>query len=111
MTKDNIKESLVEYADAELDAVEDRTDEPRVNAITDEELDASSEDTPLTEAQLDQFEPVMYIDGKEIKIAPIEPDILEWFKKGNDDYFSQINAALRTHIENHERNTPYPPSS
>ena len=63
MKKESIEENLVEYSDEELNAIKDPMDWKRVNAMTDEDIDAASEDAPLTEEELDQFEPVMYIDG------------------------------------------------
>ena len=100
MTDRNTEDTLVVYTQTEIDALPDDTDWKRVNAMTDEELEVLD---PLTDEQYDQFEMVVYIDGEEVKLALIDPEILKWFEKhSGKDFQKKINTVLREYIDTQE---------
>ena len=89
----------VKYTRSEIDTLPDETDWERVDALTDEDIDAaasSDPDAPPTDAD--------FLEGRDPWFMPentviVDADLLAWFKVRNPDYEAQINAVLRSHVE------------
>jgi uncharacterized protein (DUF4415 family) len=110
MKNESTDKDLVSYTFDDLDTFPDETDWERVDAITDDEVDALSErdNPPLTQEELNQFKRAVYVKGQlvweeSVSVAsvplPIDKEILEWFVNHAGDCVAQINAVLRAHIE------------
>lgn len=96
---------IVRYTAEELQEMrqrgEDRTDWAKVDATTEEELEASiaadADDVHEEPDWSKAFQGIQPI-GKQIDI-PIDTDVLDWFKAAGKDYQTCINDVLRAHIE------------
>lgn len=97
-------ERIVEYTAAEIDEMrrrgESRTDWAYVDALTEEELEASIDyeeegepgeyDLSRYQAGIPGFPPPLTIY--------LDPDVMEWFMAQGDDYRSRMNAVLRDFV-------------
>jgi len=91
--------SIVEYPDGRLERRSSETDWARVDALTDEEIEASISDDP-DEAGF------RGIDWSKAEVAPsprkqpisirVDEDVLEFFKRLGPGYQRRMNAVLRT---------------
>jgi uncharacterized protein (DUF4415 family) len=98
------EENFVSYTFDELREMrergEDLTNWARVDAMTEEELEASidedEEGVPLWDIPL----PVsINLAGKKQLTIRLDEDILDWFKAQGSGYQTRINAVLRTYVE------------
>lgn len=96
--------NIVSYTYDELEEMrergEDLTDWARVDAMTEEELEASideeEEGIPLWEMAL----PVsINLTGKKQLTIRLDEDLLDWFKAQGSGYQTRINAVLRSYVE------------
>jgi uncharacterized protein (DUF4415 family) len=96
--------NIVSYTADELEEMikngDTLTDWARVDALTEEELEASvdeqEEGTPLWEFAL----PVSFnLPGKKQLTIRLDEDILDWFKVQGSGYQTRINAVLRKYVE------------
>jgi uncharacterized protein (DUF4415 family) len=75
---------------------EDRTDWARVDALTEEELEASidfeEEGYPIWETARTVYDPAC---KKQITLR-LDPDIIEFFRAGGPGYQTRMNAVLRS---------------
>ncbi len=86
------------------DVLEDRTDWARVDAITEEELeaaiaadpDADVPDLDWTRAKLVLPQP------KESVHMRLDPDMLAWYKQHGRGYLTRMHAVLRAYYETHK---------
>ena len=88
----------VKYTCSEIDTLPDETDWERVDALTDEDINAaaaSDPDAPPTEASFWKDASVVIPEN----IVIVDADLLAWFKAHIPDYKAQINAVLRSHVE------------
>ena len=88
----------VKYTRSEIDTLPDETDWERVDALTDEDIDAaasSDPDAPPTDASFWKDATVVMPENMVI----VDADLLAWFKAHAPDYEAQINAVLRSHVE------------
>lgn len=97
-------ERIVRYTAAELDEMrrrgEDRTDYARLDAMTEEELEASID--LEEEGERDWTNAEVGIPGpKERLSVAFDRDVVEWFKAQSFNYKTQMNAVLRAHVEAH----------
>lgn len=76
------------------------TDWAKVEAMTDEEIDAS-DIPPLDEAFFANAK-LRLPKGKVPVVISVDADVVEWFKAQGDEYQSLINAALRIYAEAHK---------
>ncbi len=106
--------SIVQYTSDELAEMirrgEDETDVARLDAMTEEELEASidfaEEGEPIwSEAIVGLPEP-----SPSVKVG-IDVDIVRWFEAQGQDYRGRINAVLRGHVEAHAREAATPSRS
>ena len=88
----------VKYTRSELDTLPDETDWERVDALTDEEIDAaasSDPDDPPTDASFWKDATVVMPEN----MVVVDADLLAWFKAQTPDYEARINVVLRSHVE------------
>jgi uncharacterized protein (DUF4415 family) len=102
------KSNTVRYTAAEIDEMlrrgEDKTDWARVDAMTEEELEASidPEDEGVGEpdwstAQIELPRP------KQSFTMRYDPEVLEWFRAQGPGYQSKMNAVLKKYVEVHSK--------
>jgi uncharacterized protein (DUF4415 family) len=96
MTNDT---KTVRYTAAELAEMrargEDKTDWARVDALTEEELEASIDFEEEGEIDWSRVE----IDIAGVGLIPIDPDVLDWFRTRDTDYQVRMNQVLRSYVE------------
>ena len=105
------KSNIVSYTAEELKAMvergEDQTDWARVDAMTEEDLEAAiASDPDWADIPRDWYKHALPYGPKDHKkqvTLRIDPDILAWFKRQGRGYQTRINAALRAFVEAHER--------
>ena len=98
MEKQVALDCYVKYTRSELDSIPDETDWERVDALTDEEIDAaasSDADDPPTDESFWKDATAVMPENSVI----VDPDLLAWFKAHTPDYEAQINVVLRSYIE------------
>jgi uncharacterized protein (DUF4415 family) len=94
-------ERIVRYTAAEIDDVlrrgESRTDWARVDAMTEEELEASIDFEEEGEFDLSTAQPGVPGLPEPLTIR-LDPEVMEWFMTQGDDYRSRMNAVLRDFV-------------
>jgi uncharacterized protein (DUF4415 family) len=103
------KGGIVRYTAEELDEMrrlgEDRTDWAKVDAMTEEELEASiAADPDDIHEEIDWSTAVKGLPPikKHINIR-LDGDVLEWFKATGKGYQTRINNVLRAYVESRKR--------
>ena len=98
----NIVSYTAEEIDARIDRGESQTDWARVDAMTEEEIEAVVDveeegdfDGAVAYAGLPSWLP-----GTTLRL---DDDVVAWFKARGDGYLSRVNRALRDHIAAVER--------
>lgn len=84
----------------------DRTDWARVDAMTEEEIDAAARSDPDAQptTEEDWAEAVVILPGpKQLVCLRIDRDILDWFRVQGRGYQTRMNAVLRAYMEAQER--------
>lgn len=79
-----------------------KTDWARVDAMTDEEIEASIADDPdwADFKDIDWSNSVLVIPAKKKAISiRVDEDVLDFFKKEGDGYQRRINAVLRSYMQ------------
>jgi uncharacterized protein (DUF4415 family) len=99
-----IRRKLSELHDAQ-------TDWDRVNALTDEEIEAAAladpDAPPLDVDSPDVWEEaVIVIPSKKLVCLRIDRDVLDWFRQQGKGYQTRVNAILRAYMEAHTRSKP-----
>lgn len=102
---------IVSYMVEELEAMrargESRTDWARVDAMTEEELEAAiTSDPDWADIPRDWYEhatPHGPEGAKRQVRLRIDPDVLAWFKRQGPGYQARINAVLRAFVEAQQR--------
>jgi len=97
----------VSYTAEEIDAMlargESRTDWARVDALTEEELEASIDHED--EGEFDWS--VAYVGipqpNKKQLTVRLDPDIVQWFKEHGPGYQTRMNAVLRSYVDAKKR--------
>jgi uncharacterized protein (DUF4415 family) len=96
MTRDS---TTVRYTAAELDAMiargEDRTNWERVDALTEEELEASID--IAEEGEIDWARVEISVAG--MGLVHIDPEVLAWFREQGPGYQTRMNQVLRSYVE------------
>ena len=103
------KGDIVRYTVEELDEMqrrgEDRTDWAKVDAMTEEELEASiAADPDDIHEELDWSKAIKGLPPlkKHINIR-IDNDVLDWFKATGRGYQTRINNVLRAYVDSRKR--------
>jgi uncharacterized protein (DUF4415 family) len=94
--------SILEHSDGRLERSRSRTDWARLDAMTDEEVEASiANDPDWTEFKdVDWSDAVLIIPPKKQAISiRVDEDVLNFFKKEGDGYQRRINAVLRSYMQ------------
>jgi uncharacterized protein (DUF4415 family) len=79
-----------------------KTDWARVDAITDEEIEASIANDPdwAEFKDIDWSDAVLVIPARKKAISiRVDEDVLDFFKKEGDGYQRRINAVLRSYMQ------------
>jgi uncharacterized protein (DUF4415 family) len=79
-----------------------KTDWARVDAITDDELEASIANDPdwAEFKDIDWSDAVLVIPAKKKAISiRVDEDVLDFFKREGDGYQRRINAVLRSYMQ------------
>lgn len=95
-------ENIVRYSSKEIDEMirqgEDRTDWAKVDALTEEELEASIDHEE--EGEFDWSRAFIGIPTAKQQITlRLDRDIIHWFKAQGPRYQTRINAVLRAYVD------------
>jgi uncharacterized protein (DUF4415 family) len=94
--------NILEHADGRLERSSGKTDWARIDAMTEEELEAATANDPdWTEFEnLDWSDAVLVIPPKKQAISiRLDEDVLAFFKRGGNGYQRRINAVLRSYMQ------------
>ena len=99
-------ERIVRYTADELDEMlrrgEDQTDWARVDALTEEELEASIDHEE--EGEFDWSTVQVGIPGPKRQLTVrFDADVIDWFKAQGTGYQTRMNAVLRSYVEAQKR--------
>lgn len=85
----------------------DRTDWPRVLALTDEEIEQSIKDDPDVAPLLDEewFRTAkLVMPERKVPIAlRVDREVVDWFKAQGSRYQTRMNAVLKAYMKAHQR--------
>ena len=93
---------IIEHPDGRLERRQSETDWARLDAMTDEEIDASIANDPDWEEfkDLDWSKAVLVIPPKKKAISiRVDEDVLDYFKKEGAGYQRRMNAVLRSYMQ------------
>lgn len=96
------REHTMSYTEAEIDDMlrrgESQTDWARVDAMTEEELDASID--PDDEGDFDWTTVHIGIPGPKRQLTVrFDADVIDWFKEQGPGYQTRMNAVLRGYVD------------
>ena len=79
----------------------DKTDWARVDALTDEEIEAAvANDPDAAPIDIDWSDAVLVIPARKKAISiRVDEDVLDYFKSQGDGYQRRINAVLRSYMQ------------
>ena len=93
---------IVRYTAEEIDAMlargESKSDWARVDAMTEEELEASIDFEEEGEIDWDNLE-VTLAPSSRAPLVHVDGDLLDWFRKKGPGYQIRINQVLRSYVE------------
>jgi uncharacterized protein (DUF4415 family) len=98
--------SIIEHPDGRLERRKSETDWARLDAITDEEIEASIADDPDWQEfkDIDWSKAVLVIPPKKKAISiRVDEDVLDYFKKQGAGYQRRMNAVLRSYMQQKRR--------
>ena len=93
---------IVEFPDGRLERRKSETDWARLDALTDEEIEASIANDPDWQEykDLDWSEAVLVIPPKKKAISiRVDQDVLDFYKKRGAGYQRRMNAVLRSYMD------------
>jgi uncharacterized protein (DUF4415 family) len=93
---------VIEHPDGRLERRKSDTDWARLDALTDEEIDASIANDPdwAEFKDLDWSDAVLVIPPKKKAISiRVDEDVLDYFKKEGGGYQRRMNAVLRSYMQ------------
>jgi uncharacterized protein (DUF4415 family) len=92
--------SIIEHPDGHLERRPGQTDWARLDAMTDEEIDASIANDPDWSDEWKWGDAVLVIPPKKKAISiRVDEDVLDFFKHQGAGYQRRINAVLRSYME------------
>jgi uncharacterized protein (DUF4415 family) len=94
--------NILEHADGRLERSTGKTDWARVDAMTEEELEAAIANDPdwAEFENLDWSDAILVIPPKKKAISiRLDEDVLTFFKREGDGYQRLINAVLRSYMQ------------
>lgn len=95
------KERIVRRTLSEARKIRGKTDWARVDALTEEELEAAIAEDPDADIDWSHAELVVPPKKKPISIR-LDEDVIEYFRRSGPGYQTRINAVLR-HYMTHKR--------
>jgi uncharacterized protein (DUF4415 family) len=91
---------IIEHPDGRLERRKNETDWARVDALTDDEIEASIKDDPDWSDDWNWGEAVLVIPPKKQAISiRVDEDVLDYFKKEGAGYQRRMNAVLRSYMQ------------
>jgi uncharacterized protein (DUF4415 family) len=91
---------IIEYPDGRLERRKSETDWARLDALTDEEIEASIADDPDWSDDWNWGEAVLVIPPKKKAISiRVDEDVLDYFRKEGAGYQRRMNAVLRSYMQ------------
>ncbi len=99
------KENIVRFTAQEIDEMirrgEDQTDWARVDAMTEEELEASIdwEEEGHIDRSSERLELSDILGPKKQITLRLDPSIVDWFKAQGRGYQTRMNAVLRAYVQ------------
>ncbi|OYW61313.1 MAG: hypothetical protein B7Z40_18715 [Bosea sp. 12-68-7] len=103
---------IIEHPDGSLERRKSQTDWARIDALTEEEIEAAARSDPEWDGLLD-------LDWSKVEITrparkqPIsirlDEDVLDFFKRDGAGYQKRINAVLRSYVTAAAKGTPSRP--
>jgi uncharacterized protein (DUF4415 family) len=93
---------IIEHPDGKLERRKSETDWARLDAMTDQEIEASIANDPDWEEfkDIDWSEAVLVIPPKKKAISiRVDEDVLDYFKKEGSGYQRRMNAVLRSYMQ------------
>jgi uncharacterized protein (DUF4415 family) len=93
---------IIEHPDGRLERRKNETDWKRLDALTDEDIEASIADDPdwAEFKELDWSDAVVVIPPKKQAISiRIDDDVLDFFKREGAGYQRRMNAVLRSYMQ------------
>ena len=93
---------IIQHSDGRLERRKGKTDWARLDAMTDEEIDASIANDPDWEEfkDIDWSKAVLVIPPKKKAISiRVDEDVLDYFKKEGAGYQRRMNAVLRSYMQ------------
>jgi uncharacterized protein (DUF4415 family) len=98
--------NIVSYTADEIDEMiargEDRTDWARVDAMTEEELEASIDHEEEGEIDWSSVTTTLPVPKQQVTVR-IDGDVIDWFKAHGPGYQTRMNAVLRAYVEAKKR--------
>lgn len=97
---------IIEHPDGRLERQKSETDWARVDALTDEEIEASiANDPDWAEFKgLDWSNAVVVVPPKKQAISiRVDQDVLDFFKREGAGYQRRINAVLRSYMQQKQK--------
>ena len=91
---------IIEHPNGKLERRKSQTDWARLDALTDEEIEASIANDPDWSDDWNWGEAVLVIPPKKKAISiRVDEDVLDYFKKEGAGYQRRINAVLRSYMQ------------
>jgi uncharacterized protein (DUF4415 family) len=93
---------IVQHQDGRLERLKNETDWAKVDALTDEEIEAAMADDPdwAEFKDLDWSQAVLVVPPKKKAISiRVDEDVLDFFKQQGAGYQRRMNAVLRSYME------------
>ena len=99
------KERIIRQSVAQLRATEtDKTDWARVDALTDEDIEAAIASDPDAAPLLDDEwfrNAVLTVPAKVPTSIRVDGDVMDWFKGQGRGWQTRMNAVLRAYVKAH----------
>ena len=91
---------IIEHPDGRLERRKSETDWARLDAMTDEEIEASIANDPDWSDDWNWGDAVLVIPPKKKAISiRVDEDVLDYFKKEGAGYQRRMNAVLRSYMQ------------
>jgi uncharacterized protein (DUF4415 family) len=100
---------IIEHSDGRLERRKGQTDWKRLDALTDEEIEASIADDPdwAEFKDIDWSKAVLVVPPKKQAISiRVDQDVLDFFKREGAGYQRRINAVLRSYMQQKTAKAP-----
>lgn len=101
-------ERIVSYTEQELDEMlrrgESRSNFARIEALTEEELEASIDFEEEGEIDWDTLRVDLPLPKKQLTVR-LDAEIIDWFKLGGPGYQTRMNSVLRSYVQAQKKTT------